>query len=143
MPADDPAVAQAPPRLPVPRQLPPDVAGFVGRQAETARLTGQPTNVAQAAPVVCLHGGGGSGKTALAVHLAHLIRARYPDGLRVSLVAGRMELSRGQHAAAVRLLSPALLQAERIREVPLVRRLTAALADACRSTGSNRREGDG
>jgi Tetratricopeptide repeat len=58
---------------PVPRQLPPDVPGFVGRAEHLAEL-------AVPAAVWVLSGTAGVGKTALAVHWAHRARAAYPDG---------------------------------------------------------------
>ncbi|MEV5612317.1 BTAD domain-containing putative transcriptional regulator [Streptomyces sp. NPDC052225] len=65
--------------LPVPRQLPPDVAGFVGR-ADRLRtvedlLTG-PGDVR----AVALTGPPGIGKSALALHAAHRIARHFPDG---------------------------------------------------------------
>jgi DNA-binding SARP family transcriptional activator/tetratricopeptide (TPR) repeat protein len=59
----------------VPRQLPPDVADFVGRRAELAAL-----DDAGSSGVLVLDGPGGVGKTALAVHWAHRVRAQFPDG---------------------------------------------------------------
>jgi DNA-binding SARP family transcriptional activator len=74
-PADSPAT-------PVPAQLPPPVAAFAGRDAELARLDdilpgpeGEP-----AVTVSVITGTAGVGKTALAVHWAHRIAARFPDG---------------------------------------------------------------
>jgi DNA-binding SARP family transcriptional activator/tetratricopeptide (TPR) repeat protein len=60
-----------------PAQLPLDVA-FVGRSAELARLDA----VAAGAPmaIAVLSGAAGVGKTALAVHWAHRVRSRFPDG---------------------------------------------------------------
>jgi DNA-binding SARP family transcriptional activator/tetratricopeptide (TPR) repeat protein len=67
----------------VPAQLPPDVYGFTGRELELAQLDAavagsatQPT----AAPVAALWGTAGVGKTALAVHWAHRVAGRFPDG---------------------------------------------------------------
>jgi DNA-binding SARP family transcriptional activator len=64
-------------RLAVPHTLPPDVPVFVDRDGEltwiTARLTGGEQRCA-------IHGMGGSGKTTLAVHAAHRVAARFPDG---------------------------------------------------------------
>jgi predicted ATPase len=59
-------------RRPVPAQLPADLPAFVGRTAELARL--------DAARVVILVGAPGIGKTALAVHWAHRVAERFPDG---------------------------------------------------------------
>jgi DNA-binding SARP family transcriptional activator/predicted negative regulator of RcsB-dependent stress response len=59
----------------VPRQLPDDVPEFVGRRDELATLDRSgPTGV------FVLEGPGGVGKTALAVHWAHRVRDRFPDG---------------------------------------------------------------
>lgn len=69
----------APASVLVPAQLPADPAVFVGRRAELARLLSlhQPaTNVA----IGLVVGMAGAGKTTLAVHWAHQVAARYPDG---------------------------------------------------------------
>lgn len=60
----------------VPRQLPRDVDDFVGRRLQLCMLdeAGGPTGL------LILDGLGGVGKTALAVHWAHHVRARFPDG---------------------------------------------------------------
>ncbi|GIF01371.1 ATP-binding protein [Paractinoplanes rishiriensis] len=64
-----------------PAQLPPDPAGFTGRDAEMDRLTrllsaDQPLGVL----ISAVSGTAGIGKTALAVHWAHRVRDRFPDG---------------------------------------------------------------
>jgi DNA-binding SARP family transcriptional activator/tetratricopeptide (TPR) repeat protein len=72
------------PSVPIPRQLPPDVLGFAGREAELRRLdlilheseAQQPTAVT----ISALAGTAGVGKTTLAVHWAHRLADRYPDG---------------------------------------------------------------
>ncbi|GGN11955.1 SARP family transcriptional regulator [Lentzea pudingi] len=66
----------APPKekLVTPRQLPPDLATFAGRETDVARLA------ASEAPVLVISGTGGVGKTALAVHWAHRIAGRFEDG---------------------------------------------------------------
>ncbi|MGG7575920.1 BTAD domain-containing putative transcriptional regulator [Streptomyces sirii] len=70
----------APP--PVPAQLPPDIADFVGRAETVAYLASALRGAAGGrAPVVAtLNGLGGVGKTALAVHVAQSVRAHFPDG---------------------------------------------------------------
>ncbi|KDN16293.1 AfsR/SARP family transcriptional regulator [Amycolatopsis rifamycinica] len=54
--------------------LPPDITDFTGRTAESAALT------KPAARRVAISGKPGSGKSSLAVHVSHLLRARFPDG---------------------------------------------------------------
>ncbi|MFF8787727.1 BTAD domain-containing putative transcriptional regulator [Streptomyces sp. NPDC015125] len=71
------------PPSPVPAQLPPDIADFAGRAEAVAHLASALRGAAAGgrAPVVAtLNGLGGVGKTALAVHVAHTVRAHFPDG---------------------------------------------------------------
>jgi DNA-binding SARP family transcriptional activator/tetratricopeptide (TPR) repeat protein len=66
----------------VPAQLPRTVPGFTGRVGELARLDALLSH-AQAAPTVVISaiaGTAGVGKTALAVHWAHRVRDKFPDG---------------------------------------------------------------
>jgi len=74
----------ATPPPPVPAQLPPPVAAFAGRDAELARLDaildGQEPNDAAGVTISVITGTAGVGKTALAVHWAHRIAARFPGG---------------------------------------------------------------
>jgi DNA-binding SARP family transcriptional activator/Tfp pilus assembly protein PilF len=65
-----------------PAQLPPDVAAFTGRTGDLAALDALlPDPVAQRpSPVAVIGGTAGVGKTALAVHWAHRMRTRFPDG---------------------------------------------------------------
>ncbi|SEM63409.1 AfsR/SARP family transcriptional regulator [Streptacidiphilus jiangxiensis] len=70
---------------PSPRQLPPDTGAFTGRSDEVARvvrLAERSGDGARAAvPAVCaIDGMGGVGKTSLALHCAHRLADRYPDG---------------------------------------------------------------
>jgi DNA-binding SARP family transcriptional activator/tetratricopeptide (TPR) repeat protein len=69
---------------PRPAQLPLAVAGFTGRAAELAALDAllEPTGDDRPATVVisAIAGTAGVGKTALAVHWAHRIADRFPDG---------------------------------------------------------------
>ncbi|HET6501710.1 MAG TPA: BTAD domain-containing putative transcriptional regulator [Amycolatopsis sp.] len=73
---DEPGVAV------VPRQLPAAVTHLVGRVRELAALTAQVEAAGGAGTVVITSVGGtaGVGKTALAVHWAHQVRDRFPDG---------------------------------------------------------------
>ncbi|WP_232838281.1 AfsR/SARP family transcriptional regulator [Streptomyces geranii] len=67
----------------VPAQLPLDVRGFGGRQEELARLDGILAAAAgrpAAVVVSAVSGTAGVGKTALAVHWAHRVADRFPDG---------------------------------------------------------------
>jgi tetratricopeptide (TPR) repeat protein len=67
---------------PVPRQLPADVAGFVGRGAGLAALDRllDPTAPANTVVVSAVSGTAGVGKTALALHWAHRVAELFPDG---------------------------------------------------------------
>jgi DNA-binding SARP family transcriptional activator/Tfp pilus assembly protein PilF len=68
----------------VPRQLPGAVAHFTGRAAELAALDGllgQAGDKLPGTPVIwAIAGTAGVGKTALAVHWAHQVAGRFPDG---------------------------------------------------------------
>ncbi|MFJ8489749.1 AfsR/SARP family transcriptional regulator [Streptomyces sp. NPDC094038] len=88
-PAGDPAAAQPPSRTPLlpkaalqPAQLPADLPVFTGRRSELDRATallpedGPPAGVT----IVLVEGMAGTGKTSLAVHWAHRVAGRFPDG---------------------------------------------------------------
>jgi tetratricopeptide (TPR) repeat protein/transcriptional regulator with XRE-family HTH domain len=66
----------------VPRELPAPVPGFVGRRAQLAELDRIAASGAEATglPIAAICGGGGVGKTALAVHWAHRRASDFPDG---------------------------------------------------------------
>jgi DNA-binding SARP family transcriptional activator/tetratricopeptide (TPR) repeat protein len=68
----------------VPRQLPADVDGFAAREAELAALDallGPPDGTRSRAPLIAVVAGtAGVGKTTLAVHWAHRVADRFPDG---------------------------------------------------------------
>lgn len=65
----------------VPRQLPAAPAHFAGRQRELTSLTGRLGTSAGGGPaIVAISGIPGVGKTALALHWAHQIQQRFPDG---------------------------------------------------------------
>lgn len=70
--------------VPVPRQLPVNVAHFTGRDTELAKLDALLTHddAAQPAAMVisAIVGAAGVGKTALVVHWAHRVHDHFPDG---------------------------------------------------------------
>jgi DNA-binding SARP family transcriptional activator len=86
-PAEHPAPS-AGPHMPAPRQLPAAAGHFIGRIAELTWLTGLPdhwggaTRAGSGGTVVisAIDGMAGIGKTALAVHAAHQLAERFPDG---------------------------------------------------------------
>ena len=73
------------PKQPVPRQLPVDIDGFTGREQELAgleALLGDGDDEGALEPVVvsAVVGTAGVGKSALAIHAAHRLAGRFPDG---------------------------------------------------------------
>ena len=75
----------APPYPPSPAQLPADVADFTGRDEQVKRLCDLlsgpgASNDPGAVRIAVVAGAGGLGKTSLAVHAAHRVRRRFPDG---------------------------------------------------------------
>jgi DNA-binding SARP family transcriptional activator/tetratricopeptide (TPR) repeat protein len=82
--APEAAAGSAPP-IPRPAQLPADIGDFTGRETPVAQLcalllgTGATTNPG-AVRIAVVNGAGGLGKTTLAVHAAHQVRAQFPDG---------------------------------------------------------------
>jgi tetratricopeptide (TPR) repeat protein/transcriptional regulator with XRE-family HTH domain len=69
-------------RRPVPAELPADVPGFTGREAELAALDAliDPDTPTAAAVISAVSGTAGVGKTALAVRWGHRVVDRFPDG---------------------------------------------------------------
>jgi DNA-binding SARP family transcriptional activator/tetratricopeptide (TPR) repeat protein len=78
------AVPAAPGGRMVPRQLPADIDGFVGREAALKQLSDLVRDgddrTGGAVLISAIGGTAGIGKTALAVHFAHQIADRFPDG---------------------------------------------------------------
>jgi DNA-binding SARP family transcriptional activator/tetratricopeptide (TPR) repeat protein len=66
--------------LATPAQLPPDVHGFAGRDAELRVLDELAGNGAGGARIAAVSGTAGVGKTSLVVHWAHRVRDRFPGG---------------------------------------------------------------
>lgn len=75
----------APTATPVaPHQLPTDIADFIGRDAYVRQLDRlldvAGTSGGAGMPIIVITGAGGVGKTTLAVHWAHRVADRFPDG---------------------------------------------------------------
>ncbi|GGU78309.1 AfsR/SARP family transcriptional regulator [Lentzea flava] len=68
----------------VPHHLPPDISDFTGREEALKQVLSLTEDAVgqdrTATPTVVVSGFGGAGKSALAVHAAHLLRKSYPDG---------------------------------------------------------------
>ncbi|AXB41680.1 AfsR/SARP family transcriptional regulator [Amycolatopsis albispora] len=69
------------PQWTIPRQLPPDIRGFVGREpALAALLDGLEADSPGPLVISAVDGSGGIGKTTLAVRWAHSVKHLFPDG---------------------------------------------------------------
>jgi DNA-binding SARP family transcriptional activator len=81
-PAPPPPAAPSSPSapVPVPAQLPADVAHFTGRAGQLDALTALAQKTGSAVVITAIGGTAGIGKTALAVHWAHQVAASFPDG---------------------------------------------------------------
>jgi DNA-binding SARP family transcriptional activator len=71
--------------IPRPAQLPADIGDFTGRETHVARLCSllvgdEAAGGPGAVRIAVVNGSGGLGKTTLAVHAAHQVGARFPDG---------------------------------------------------------------
>ncbi|MFI6761827.1 BTAD domain-containing putative transcriptional regulator [Micromonospora sp. NPDC050417] len=64
----------------VPSLLPPDIADFTGRERLVEEVHTLLTGGSNALMIAAIAGMGGVGKSALAVHVAHLAATAYPDG---------------------------------------------------------------
>lgn len=69
-------------------QLPPDTADFEGRGGELEQVVAALRANTASVPVVVLTGEPGVGKTALAIRVAHRLRAEFPDGQLFAHLAG-------------------------------------------------------
>jgi tetratricopeptide (TPR) repeat protein len=101
---------------PVPFELPPDVSGFTGRDAELATLDALLTRTRRSTVMItAVDGTAGVGKTALAVHFAHRVRHRFPDGqLYLNMGGYGSSQPLPPLEALVRLLHTLGLPAERV-----------------------------
>ncbi|MEO3886350.1 AfsR/SARP family transcriptional regulator [Nonomuraea sp. B5E05] len=131
-------------RAALPNELPADTRAFTARATEIAWLRGTLTGAVPGPPsVAAIHGAGGAGKSALAVHAAHGVAERFADGvLYVDLraaTAGRTPLT--PYEALSRLLRslgvdgaavPSSLDeaAARYRSLTSTRELLVVLDDA-------------
>jgi DNA-binding SARP family transcriptional activator len=84
-PSSDSVPVSAPVAAVIPRQLPTAARHFTGRREELEQIIGllqpQSTDGAGGTVVICaIDGMAGVGKTALAVHVAHRLSERFPDG---------------------------------------------------------------
>ncbi|HEX4088671.1 MAG TPA: BTAD domain-containing putative transcriptional regulator [Trebonia sp.] len=82
--AADTAAGAGPP-IPRPTQLPTDIGDFTGRETPVAQLSALligsgPADNPGAVRIAVVNGAAGLGKTTLAVHAAHQVRAKFPDG---------------------------------------------------------------
>ncbi len=86
-----------------PEQLPSDLADFEGRSTEVDELLALFEEKGQHATITAIGGMAGVGKSALAVHVAHRLAERYPDGQLFVELGGTSErpLTPGQAMARV------------------------------------------
>ncbi|WP_395104440.1 BTAD domain-containing putative transcriptional regulator [Actinomadura sp. SCN-SB] len=82
-----------------PAQLPRDVPDFTGRERLVDELREVLlTEPRRTVPMVAIAGPGGVGKTALALHVAHLVRSGFPDGQLYSDLRGAGDEPADPHA---------------------------------------------
>lgn len=117
-PADLPAARLAPGTAPA--QLPRDVPDFVGRASHMSALTGHLTRDTSGPQsvwgprIAAVNGMGGVGKTALATHLAHRVRDRFPDGQLFVDLGGSTEIGPATSVTLGRMLRDLGVSPQRI-----------------------------
>jgi len=97
--AAQPRLSSGPAGRSAPAQLPADIADFTGRAEQRVTLqqiltAGMRARHPGAVTVTVVTGAGGTGKTTLAVHVAHLVQAEFPGGQLFAELGGS-----GQHPA--------------------------------------------
>ncbi|MGW0991802.1 BTAD domain-containing putative transcriptional regulator [Streptomyces sp. NPDC002520] len=89
----------------VPQMLPLDLPDFTGRERELDLVQRTLTRPSESQPpAVLVVGGGGVGKTALAVHLGHRLQSAFPDGQLFAALRGSGARPADPHAVLGRLL---------------------------------------
>ncbi|MGH3409043.1 MAG: ATP-binding protein, partial [Streptosporangiaceae bacterium] len=129
----------------VPAQLPPDTGDFTGRDEQVRLLCGllhaePPGDRPGAVVISAVAGMGGIGKTALAVHVAHRLRDRFPDGQLFANLQGATSPLRSSEVLArflrdlgvpdVAIPAGEAERAARFRTLLAGRRVLVALDDA-------------
>ncbi|MGY0019305.1 BTAD domain-containing putative transcriptional regulator [Streptomyces sp. cg35] len=93
------------PAVVVPQMLPVDLPDFTGRERELDLVQKTLTRTsASQPPAVLIVGGGGVGKTALAVRLSHRLQSAFPDGQLYAALRGSGARPADPHAVLGRLL---------------------------------------
>lgn len=138
-------VVEAEPLVIAPRQLPATVPHFVGRDDELLGLNTMLDDASDTGETVAISAIGGSagvGKSTLAVHWAHQVASRFPDGQLYLNLRGSSSQPMAPREALARLLrdlgaDPEAVPAEeeeraaRYRSLAAGRRLIIVLDDAC------------
>ncbi|MBQ0977919.1 BTAD domain-containing putative transcriptional regulator [Micromonospora sp. M61] len=99
-------LVRAPARAPTPAQLPADLPDFTGRESTAAELRALVTAGArrETVTVVTITGAAGTGKTALALRVAHLVRRAFGGGQLFVDLGGSSDRPLGTGEALARFL---------------------------------------
>jgi DNA-binding SARP family transcriptional activator/tetratricopeptide (TPR) repeat protein len=116
--------------LPTPWMLPADISDFTGREPQVSRLLGDLSRSAPTVVVSSIAGMGGIGKTTFAIHVAHRVRPRYPDGQLFANLQGTAQVPAEPGAVLGKFLrqlgvDPALLPVDTDERSALYRSLLA------------------